>query len=341
MIKCADVSHPARMLHVHERWSDLISDEFYLQVSPTPWVYILARARATRIVCLLCVQGDRERELGMPISPLCDRNSHNLAKSQIGFIDFVVKPSFAILSAFCDTEEWMDVMKSNLRHWKGLAATAHLSNSDYRVGSRHVGPPPPGASLSQDLHRSSVRLPPASAPETVHQQASVDMRSNSRPLHAPSADVVAAIPAFSSTAMTADGPAAIFGPSAGAGVMMSMSGESTSLQNEIDAVDRRSAVRAQVIMVDPRGSNPSQPPDPIPPVKGTARGGKRRSTSSEAAQVKGTGLQSDPQSMGLSRSGLSLESLSNSRDNVRSLPGSIPSTHNLLAVRHPPTIAVL
>lgn len=32
MIQCADVSHPARILRLHERWSVLISEEYYLQV---------------------------------------------------------------------------------------------------------------------------------------------------------------------------------------------------------------------------------------------------------------------------------------------------------------------
>ena len=97
MVKCADVSHPARELSVHEEWSARISEEFYLQ-------------------------GDTERELGLPISPLCDRAAHNLAKSQIGFIEFVVRPAFVALTVFCEVETWMDGLRANLRHWKELAA---------------------------------------------------------------------------------------------------------------------------------------------------------------------------------------------------------------------------
>ena len=62
LIKCADVSHPARALPVHEEWSNRITEEFY-------------------------AQGDLEASMGLPISPLCDRKAHNLAKSQIGFIE--------------------------------------------------------------------------------------------------------------------------------------------------------------------------------------------------------------------------------------------------------------
>lgn len=80
LIKCADVSHPARALHVHEDWSARITEEFYLQ-------------------------GDIEVSLGLPISPLCDRKAHNLAKSQIGFIEFVVKPCFSVLTDFLQVRE--------------------------------------------------------------------------------------------------------------------------------------------------------------------------------------------------------------------------------------------
>ncbi|EJW78791.1 hypothetical protein WUBG_10300 [Wuchereria bancrofti] len=39
-------------------------------------------------------QGDRERDLGIDISPMCDRNNITIAKSQVGFIDFIVHPLF-------------------------------------------------------------------------------------------------------------------------------------------------------------------------------------------------------------------------------------------------------
>jgi hypothetical protein len=35
-------------------------------------------------------QGDKEKELGLPISPLFDRAKQGVSKSQIGFFDFVV-----------------------------------------------------------------------------------------------------------------------------------------------------------------------------------------------------------------------------------------------------------
>ena len=39
-------------------------------------------------------QGDKEREMGLDISPLCDRNTTQVPQSQIGFIDYIVVPLF-------------------------------------------------------------------------------------------------------------------------------------------------------------------------------------------------------------------------------------------------------
>ena len=41
-------------------------------------------------------QGDRERDLGLNISPLCDRNTVVFSKSQIGFIDMFILPIFSV-----------------------------------------------------------------------------------------------------------------------------------------------------------------------------------------------------------------------------------------------------
>lgn len=43
-------------------------------------------------------QGDQERELGIPFSPLCDRNNTLVAQSQIGFIEYIVEPSMQVCS---------------------------------------------------------------------------------------------------------------------------------------------------------------------------------------------------------------------------------------------------
>ena len=65
----ADVSNPTRPFELAFNWSALIVKEFFNQ-------------------------GDKERALGHPISMLCDRHTTNFAKSQVGFISFMIAPYY-------------------------------------------------------------------------------------------------------------------------------------------------------------------------------------------------------------------------------------------------------
>uniref|UniRef100_A0A8C9QTG9 Phosphodiesterase n=1 Tax=Scleropages formosus TaxID=113540 RepID=A0A8C9QTG9_SCLFO len=72
MLHAADISHPAKSWDLHFRWTQALMEEFFRQ-------------------------GDKEAELGLPFSPLCDRKATMIAQSQIGFIDFIVEPTFSVL----------------------------------------------------------------------------------------------------------------------------------------------------------------------------------------------------------------------------------------------------
>uniref|UniRef100_UPI00358F0D58 dual specificity calcium/calmodulin-dependent 3',5'-cyclic nucleotide phosphodiesterase 1A-like n=1 Tax=Myxine glutinosa TaxID=7769 RepID=UPI00358F0D58 len=58
MLHTADISHPAKVWDLHHRWTSSLLEEFFQQ-------------------------GDKEAELGLPFSPLCDRKSTMVAQSQI------------------------------------------------------------------------------------------------------------------------------------------------------------------------------------------------------------------------------------------------------------------
>ncbi|XP_060762372.1 dual specificity calcium/calmodulin-dependent 3',5'-cyclic nucleotide phosphodiesterase 1C isoform X1 [Neoarius graeffei] len=73
ILHTADISHPAKNWDLHHRWTSSLLEEFFRQ-------------------------GDKEAELGLPFSPLCDRKSTMVAQSQIGFIDFIVVPTFTVLT---------------------------------------------------------------------------------------------------------------------------------------------------------------------------------------------------------------------------------------------------
>lgn len=57
------------------------------------------------------LQGDREKQLGIACSPLCDRQTTLVEKSQIGFINFIVEPSFNVLGEMM--EKIIEVFYSN------------------------------------------------------------------------------------------------------------------------------------------------------------------------------------------------------------------------------------
>lgn len=59
MVHCADLSNPTKPLDLYRQWTDRIMEEFFHQ-------------------------GDRERERGMEISPMCDKHTASVEKSQVG-----------------------------------------------------------------------------------------------------------------------------------------------------------------------------------------------------------------------------------------------------------------
>uniref|UniRef100_A0A8C0UCF4 Phosphodiesterase n=1 Tax=Cyanistes caeruleus TaxID=156563 RepID=A0A8C0UCF4_CYACU len=60
MVHCADLSNPTKPLELYRQWTDRIMVEFFRQ-------------------------GDREREKGMEISPMCDKHTASVEKSQVGW----------------------------------------------------------------------------------------------------------------------------------------------------------------------------------------------------------------------------------------------------------------
>ncbi|XP_048121832.1 calcium/calmodulin-dependent 3',5'-cyclic nucleotide phosphodiesterase 1C-like [Alosa alosa] len=73
LLHTADISHPAKNWDLHHRWTTSLLEEFFRQ-------------------------GDKESELGLVFSPACDPKSTMVAQSQIGFIDFIVEPTFTVLT---------------------------------------------------------------------------------------------------------------------------------------------------------------------------------------------------------------------------------------------------
>ncbi|KAL1516026.1 hypothetical protein AB1Y20_002639 [Prymnesium parvum] len=108
-IKFADLSHVAKPHDLHRKWTQRITEEFY-QI------------------------GDRERQLGLPISPLCDRlKDTNVAKSQIGFFRFLCIPFYSAIADLVDPHMLpFSRIKENFRAWQ-LDCVQHSVNATYEV----------------------------------------------------------------------------------------------------------------------------------------------------------------------------------------------------------------
>lgn len=95
-LHAADISNPARPRPIMLGWTQRILREFWSQ-------------------------GDKEKELGLPISPLCDRQTGltSIAKGQIGFINFVVKPFYAPIAILSPEVHYaLDLLASNKEFWE-------------------------------------------------------------------------------------------------------------------------------------------------------------------------------------------------------------------------------
>ncbi|XP_042903674.1 3',5'-cyclic-AMP phosphodiesterase 4C isoform X4 [Parasteatoda tepidariorum] len=93
MVHCADLSNPTKPLDVYKQWVDLIMEEFFQQ-------------------------GDKERSQGMDISPMCDRHTATIEKSQVGFIDYIVHPLWETWGDLVhpDAQDILDTLEEN-RDW--------------------------------------------------------------------------------------------------------------------------------------------------------------------------------------------------------------------------------
>jgi len=126
-IKFADLGHSLKSFRLHEEWSMRISREFW------------------RL-------GDREKELGVPISPLCDRQAdQNIAKSQVGFFQFICIPFFSMVADLVDPDmpPYLQ-LQENFRQWQKLL-------EDEKYGSFQL-------SKKERKERSSAAAPTNVAP---------------------------------------------------------------------------------------------------------------------------------------------------------------------------------
>ena len=96
-IHSADLGHNTKKFKISLRWVELLSREFWLQ-------------------------GDREKKMNLSVSFLCDRDSTNVPKSQVGFIGGFIIPTYNYLVVMFPTLSYtVENAKDNLNRWQKLA----------------------------------------------------------------------------------------------------------------------------------------------------------------------------------------------------------------------------
>eukprot|EP00928_Gymnodinium_smaydae_P031942 TRINITY_DN23279_c0_g1_i1.p1 TRINITY_DN23279_c0_g1~~TRINITY_DN23279_c0_g1_i1.p1 ORF type:complete len:936 (+),score=93.31 TRINITY_DN23279_c0_g1_i1:290-2809(+) len=90
--KSADIAHGMSPWEVHRTWSYRVVVEFF-------------------------AQGDEEKSLGLPVSPLCDRANFNLPGGQSFFVNFLCKPLLVAVQRFAETGSQGSIaMEDCLKH---------------------------------------------------------------------------------------------------------------------------------------------------------------------------------------------------------------------------------
>ena len=105
-LHCSDISNPAKPQRISTIWTQRVYAEFFKQ-------------------------GDLEKEKGLTVSLLCDRDTTDINKAMIGFINFVTKPSFEILvNIVPECNAYLSNMKQNLIFYENAVNKKEEKNND-------------------------------------------------------------------------------------------------------------------------------------------------------------------------------------------------------------------
>lgn len=124
----ADLSNPARPVHLAQRWGHQVVAEMFRQ-------------------------GDVERSLGMPVSPVCDKDKVKVATAQMRFISYFLSPTVDAWGRVCPTFAGLasSMAARALDAWREYDRTVAQASALSRTSSTlaaMVGKPPPFARTS-------------------------------------------------------------------------------------------------------------------------------------------------------------------------------------------------
>ena len=96
LIHIADLGHNCKNFKISIKWIKVLKEEFWMQ-------------------------GDKEREKGLPISFLCDRNNYDVPTSQIGFLKGFILTSYSCLvDMFPSLKFTFENTEENIKQWKNF-----------------------------------------------------------------------------------------------------------------------------------------------------------------------------------------------------------------------------
>jgi hypothetical protein len=111
LVHSADISSTGRPRATAEKWTDRVLQEFF-------------------------AQGDRERSLGLPVSPLCDRRTVVRADAQCGFLKFIVLPAYDATNIICNVHVALDNMRKYYEDYADQAQKAKTESEKKNVKSQ-------------------------------------------------------------------------------------------------------------------------------------------------------------------------------------------------------------
>lgn len=105
-VHTADISNPAKPEQTYRKWVDMLFVEFFNQ-------------------------GDIEKKNNLPVSMLCDRDTTNINKSQIAFIQFVVAPTYETLINFIPKiSPYYETIQTNLKRYEELVQEDEIKKNN-------------------------------------------------------------------------------------------------------------------------------------------------------------------------------------------------------------------
>ena len=115
-VKCADIGNVTKGKATALLWTERVVEEFF-------------------------AQGDEERSLGLPVTPMLDRATANVAKQQLGFYNFIVRPMYDAMDLLVDMGQHLANLDEMHAHWSEQAAARPPPPHLPRPATPHALPP--------------------------------------------------------------------------------------------------------------------------------------------------------------------------------------------------------